>query len=309
MTWLPGSRECRIFHRCEFVASEREIGRANRLGRGADGADIFRPTFPARWPSGDPAAVQILLDGRRSNAAQIVDGYATEIVARYNYELTSHRPGVTAASRGRAAHLVQSQSANHLEFRPLPGRHSDDADGTGRHGIVGCPRTRTGHFRTTPGFAAQPAGNHHRQDLARLIGRPGPGDRDGAGGGLYSRVPFTGSILLFYVAMVVYLFAVIGVGLFVSSLAKTQQQAILGTFDVHGSLDDAVGLRQPDREHALWLQNATRANPIRYYIVIVKGLFLKDLPADLVLANLWPMAIIAVITLAAAAWLFRHRLE
>ena len=49
---------------------------------------------------------------------------------------------------------------------------------------------------------------------------------------------------------VVYLFAVIGVGLFVSSLAKTQQQAILGTFMFMVPVDDAVGLCQPDRKHA-----------------------------------------------------------
>ena len=54
---------------------------------------------------------------------------------------------------------------------------------------------------------------------------------------------------------------------------------------------------------------ATLANPIRYFIVIVKGSFLKDLPADLVLANLWPMAVIALVTLSAAGWLFRHRME
>ena len=61
---------------------------------------------------------------------------------------------------------------------------------------------------------------------------------------------FTGSVLLLYVSMAVYLFAVIGVGLFVSSLAKTQQQAILGAFVFMVPADAALGLCQPDREHA-----------------------------------------------------------
>jgi ABC-2 type transport system permease protein len=123
------------------------------------------------------------------------------------------------------------------------------------------------------------------------------------------RVPFTGSILLFYLSTVVYLFAVIGVGLFVSSMAKTQQQAILGTFMFMVPSMMLSGFASPIENMPLWLQNATRLNPIRYYMVIVKGVFLKDLPANLVMENLWPMAIIGMVTLAAASWLFRHRME
>ena len=58
-----------------------------------------------------------------------------------------------------------------------------------------------------------------------------------------------------------------------------------------------------------WLQYATLANPVRYFIAICKGLFLKDIPASVVFENAWPMAIIAAVTLSSAAWLFRHRME
>ena len=69
------------------------------------------------------------------------------------------------------------------------------------------------------------------------------------------------------------------------------------------------GFASPIENMPDWLQYATLANPIRYYIVIVKGVFLKNAPADVVFANMWPMAIIAVVTLSSAAWLFRHRME
>jgi ABC-2 type transport system permease protein len=58
-----------------------------------------------------------------------------------------------------------------------------------------------------------------------------------------------------------------------------------------------------------WLQTATYANPARYFLDIVQGLFLKALPAQAVLQQLWPLALIAGATLAAAAWLFRARME
>jgi ABC-2 type transport system permease protein len=58
-----------------------------------------------------------------------------------------------------------------------------------------------------------------------------------------------------------------------------------------------------------WLQPITLINPLRYFLVIVKGVFLKDIPLSEVANNTLPLAIIALFTLSAAAWLFRRRLE
>ena len=58
-----------------------------------------------------------------------------------------------------------------------------------------------------------------------------------------------------------------------------------------------------------WLQVLTYANPARYFLVIVQGLFLKAMPAAAVFEQLWPLVIIACVTLSAAAWLFRARME
>src|SRR5262249_11106259 len=110
-------------------------------------------------------------------------------------------------------------------------------------------------------------------------------------------------------SMVVYLAAVIGVGLFISSLARTQQQAILGAFVFLVPAVTLSGFASPIENMPDWLQWATLANPVRHFLVIVKGLFLKDLPAAEVLASLWPLALIALSTLSAATWLFRRRLE
>ena len=56
-----------------------------------------------------------------------------------------------------------------------------------------------------------------------------------------------------------------------------------------------------------WLQTLTLANPIRHFVVISKGVFLKDLPIDAIAGHLWPLAIIAAVTLSSAMWLFRHK--
>ena len=124
------------------------------------------------------------------------------------------------------------------------------------------------------------------------------------------RVPFHGlGRCCSTLSMVVYLVAVIGVGLFISSLATTQQQAILGAFVFMVPAILLSGFASPIENMPDWLQTLTLANPIRYFIVIVKGVFLKDMPATMVLQLLWPLAVIALVTLSAATWLFRHRVE
>ncbi len=123
------------------------------------------------------------------------------------------------------------------------------------------------------------------------------------------RVPLTGSIGLLYLSMVVYLGAVIGVGLFVSSLAKTQQQAILGAFVFMVPAMLLSGFASPIENMPDWLQTVTLANPIRHFMVISKGIFLKNMPAAEVAKNLFPLVLIATVTLSASSWLFRHRME
>ena len=53
----------------------------------------------------------------------------------------------------------------------------------------------------------------------------------------------------------------------------------------------------------------TLANPVRHFMVIVKGVFLKAMPAGDVLDSLWPLVLIAAATLTGSTRLFRRRVE
>ena len=121
-------------------------------------------------------------------------------------------------------------------------------------------------------------------------------------------IPFTGSLGLLYLALFVYLLAVIGIGLFISALVETQQQAILGVFLFMVPAIILSGFATPIENMPGWLQSATLINPIRHFLVILRGLFLKDMEWAVVAQSLWPMLLIAALTLPASAWLFRHRL-
>jgi ABC-2 type transport system permease protein len=108
--------------------------------------------------------------------------------------------------------------------------------------------------------------------------------------------------------MVLFLLSVIGVGLMISSLVRTQQQAILGAFLFLVPAIILSGFATPIANMSEAVQALTYLNPMRYFLVIVRGLFLQGLPASLVVHQLWPLALIALASLSAAGWLFRNRL-
>ena len=101
----------------------------------------------------------------------------------------------------------------------------------------------------------------------------------------------------------------VGLGLFISALSMTQQQAILGAFLFMVPAMLLSGFATPIENMPDWLQPVTTVNPLRYFLIIVKGVFLKDIPAEEVLNQTVPLALIATAPLSAAAWLFRRRLE
>jgi ABC-2 type transport system permease protein len=56
-----------------------------------------------------------------------------------------------------------------------------------------------------------------------------------------------------------------------------------------------------------WLQWVAQTNPITHFIIICKGVFLKDVPPEVIVDHTWPMLLIAAFTLSAGAWMFRRR--
>ncbi len=122
-------------------------------------------------------------------------------------------------------------------------------------------------------------------------------------------VPLRGSLFLLYGSAIFYLAAVVGLGLFISALSMTQQQAILGAFLFMVPAMLLSGFATPIENMPSWLQPVTLINPLRYFLVIVKGVFLKDIPVTEVVHQTLPLCLIAIVTLSSAAWLFRRRLE
>jgi ABC-2 type transport system permease protein len=121
-------------------------------------------------------------------------------------------------------------------------------------------------------------------------------------------IPFAGSYLTLYGGLGVFLMAAVGIGLFVSSLVKTMQQAMLFAFVLVMPFTLLSGLMTPISNMPEALQVATLINPLRYAIELTQRVYLEGAGVARLLPLLWPLALIGAVTLSFSAWFFRHRL-
>ena len=269
----------------------------------------IRQDFSRECRRAAQTSVQLILDGRSSNASMILGGYAQQIINDYNTELSQTRRG----PRPPPASLVVARSW----FNP-----NLDALWSTVPSLVAILVALEGLMVTSLSVARERELGTFEQLLVSplspgeiIFGKTATGFLVGIAEGtlmvtvavFFFHIPLTGSVALLYASMAVYLLALLGIGLFISSLANTQQQAILGTFSCMVPMMLLSGFASPVENMPDWLQYVTLANPIRHFMVIVKGIFLKSLPAGDVLRSLWPMVLIAAVTLTASTRLFRRR--
>jgi len=251
-----------------------------------------------------PARVGLVLDGRRSNAAQIVAGYISAIASQMDAETLPQMDGGVVVTNWF------NPSLDYIWFT-LPSLIVIIVSVAGL-AITSQTIAREREMGTFDQLLVSPLRIHEI-----MLGKIVPPFLVGAfNGTLYLLVaqfvfgiPFHGSLLLFFMALSVYLLALIGVGLFVSAMSMTQQQSFLGSFVATTPLIMLSGYASPIENMPGWLQKVSYLDPARYFLVIDQGLFLKGMPAIDVLHQLWPLVLIASITLSASAWLFRSRME
>jgi ABC-2 type transport system permease protein len=125
---------------------------------------------------------------------------------------------------------------------------------------------------------------------------------------LWFRIPFAGSFFTLYAGLSVFVLASTGIGLLVSSVATTMQQAMLFSFLIMMPFALLSGLTTPVSSMPEALQYLTSINPLRYAIDLAQRVYLEGVGLSLLWPQLWPLAVMAIATLSAASWMFRHRL-
>jgi ABC-2 type transport system permease protein len=122
------------------------------------------------------------------------------------------------------------------------------------------------------------------------------------------RISFAGSFVVLYAGLGLFLMAAVGLSLFVSSIAATMQQAMLYAFLLVMLFALLSGLTTPFNSMPDALQAVMVVDPLRYALDITKRVYLEGAAFGSLLADFFPFAVIGLVTLSGAAWLFRRPL-
>ncbi len=128
-------------------------------------------------------------------------------------------------------------------------------------------------------------------------------------GTLWFQVPLRGSLLVLSVGTVLYLFCVLGIGLLISTLSENQQQAMVTAFFFFMPAIIFSGFASPISSMPTALQWLTYANPLRYFIVILRGVFLKGVGFGVLWPQMASMAVFAIVILLASVLRFHKSLD
>jgi ABC-2 type transport system permease protein len=265
--------------------------------------------FERHLLSGQSAEVQIIADGRNSNTAGTAVGYVTSIVEQFNANWDRDHGAAPPPVRI----VARSWYNPNLETRwfMIPG-------------MIGTLTLLQTLMLTAMSVAREREQGTFDQLLVTpfrpfeiMAGKALPSMAVGmiqASGvllvaQLWFRIPFVGSYLTLFWGLLLFLLAAVGIGLLVSSVAATMQQAMLYSMLLIMPFSLLSGLTTPLSSMPLAVQYLTVINPLRYAIDITRRVYLEGAGLDLLLADLWPLALLAALTLTAASWMFSHRVH
>ena len=266
------------------------------------------PQFSRELSAGRPGPVQVIVDGRNSNTAAILLGYVSTITADFNADWLRQTGRAAATARLE----VRAWFNPNLESRwfLVPG-------------ILGLLTLLVTLLVTALSVAREREQGTFDQLLVTpfrpveiLLGKTLPGFIIGFAemtaiiliATLWFRVPLHGQLATLYAGLFLFMFSSLGLGLMISSLAVTQQQGLLGAFLFMVPSVMLSGFATPIANMPVWIQNLTLANPLRYFLIIIRGVFLQGTPFQLLASQFWPMAVIGLVNMTVAGFLFRRRL-
>jgi ABC-2 type transport system permease protein len=250
--------------------------------------------------AGRPATVQVVADGTDSNSTTVALGYSTSLVGGYALELLERRPAAAMVTEGQrsAAATVEIDARIRVWFNPqLESRHFMIPGVLALILLVvtttlsSMAIVREKELGTLEQLNVTPL---RRWEL--IVGKLLPYGVIAlidvllvvAVAVFWFEVPLRGSFLLLFAMSVLYVLCTLALGLFISTISDTQQQAMMtATFFFLMPMIYLSGFIFPIENMPRIIQLATYLIPLRYFLVIVRGIFLKGIGLSL----LWPQAL------------------
>ncbi len=126
---------------------------------------------------------------------------------------------------------------------------------------------------------------------------------------LWFQIPFRGQFPVLALGAVLFLMCMLGVGLLISTVCSTQQQAMVTAFFFLMPAITFSGFGFPISAMPEWLQHVTYADPLRYFLEVIRGVYLKGVGLDVLWPQMCSMAGLAILLLSVAVLRFQKSLD
>ncbi len=314
---FEGSGRFRVRARPE---TEGELARLLDRGEVVIGVHVL-PGFARDVARGRTAEVQILVDGTNSNTASLVSSYAGQIVARYSQQALARQQKTRLVARAAPVNLGMPEVTSRSRVWFNPDLRSRDYFVPGvmvniimlvTLMLTALAIVREKEIGTMEQLMVTPI-----RPVELMLGKMLPFAAVGlldvalvTGAALVIfRIPFQGSVPMLLASAMLYVLTMLGAGLFISTISHTQQQAMMATTFFSLPAFMLSGFAFPIRNMPEVVQWVTYLNPLRYFMEIVRGVFLKGTGME----TLWPqmlgLAVFGVAVMYLSAARFRKRLD
>ncbi len=308
---FEGSRHFQII---AVPSSENEM--QDLLDKGTVQAVVrILPGFDRNIRRGKTASVQILIEGTNSNTASIISNYAAQIINRYSNRILSERQRARFAGHDIPSIAIKSR----VWFNPeLLSRNYFVP------GVVVNISTMVTLILTAMAIVREKELGTMEQLMVTpirpfelILGKTLPFALIGladvilitSAALLIFHIPFNGNVLLLLICAMLFILTTLGVGLFISTISNTQQQAMMSSFFFFMPAFMLSGFAFPIRNMPTIIQYLTYLNPVRYFIEMVRGIFLKGSGIDVLLPQMAALFILGVSVFTLSALRFHKRMD
>lgn len=272
--------------------------------------------FSGKVKKGDTAAIQIILDGTESNTAMIALGYMGQIISDYSNTVLIkrlNRSGIIGFEEAGVAIEARTWFNANLESRYfyVPGVIASIAFLLPII-LTAQAIVREREIGTLEQIMVTPI-----RSWELMVGKTIPfaliGLLDAIMiaiiGVFWFGVPLRGNPLVLLLGNLLFLMSSVGIGLFISTISSTQQQAQISTFFFMMPAFILSGFAFPIENMPEWLQYITYINPLRYFIIVIRGVFLKGIGLDILWPEMLALAILGGLMIVFSSLRFQKRLK
>ena len=310
------------FSATPYFDIQRHVSRPEEIRELIDRGDTtvavqINSGFAKALRKGETAQVQVIVDATNSNTALIAVGYINQIAQRYAHAYQLEQ------IESVAPQLISLMPSVELEQRPW---YNTDLRSRWFFvpGVIGSLTmiiviiltafavVREREIGTLEQIMVTPI-----RPVEFILGKTVPffliGLLDvaliGTLGTLWFRVPLRGSLFVLLVGTVLFLLCMLGVGLLISTVSSTQQQAMVTGFFFIMPAIVFSGFGFPISTMPNWLQLGTYASPLRYYLIVLRGVYLKGVGFEILWPQMAGMAVLGTLLLTLSVMRFHKALD